>query len=170
MCMSFCGNALIFAYKVYDMGPDICEQNLKMKISHPRLLCVGKQDELMKKIPACLERKTVAEQSGALGNSRKMPQALFVFPEVSLIVPPVHLPLANYIIVAGAFFGFMPFCLRVQDITVHGNTPLLWPLWFRAAVPGNISLLITIYYEIGNMSSFIKYRTLRMSYNLQVCA
>ncbi|KAJ0088798.1 hypothetical protein Patl1_32733 [Pistacia atlantica] len=110
-------------------------KNLKIKVSHPRFLCVGKQDELMKEFPACLEKKTVAEQSGALGNSSKRPHALFLFPE---------------------------------DITVQGNTPLLWPLWFRAAVPGNISLLITIYYEMGNMSSVIKYRTLRMRYNMQV--
>ncbi|KAJ0027454.1 hypothetical protein Pint_36183 [Pistacia integerrima] len=110
-------------------------KNLKIKVSHPRFLCVGKQDELMKEFPACLEKKTVAEQSGALGNSSKRPHALFLFPE---------------------------------DITVLGNTPLLWPLWFRAAVPGNISLLITIYYEMGNMSSVIKYRTLRMRYNMQV--
>lgn len=95
--MSFCGNALIFAYKVYDMDPNICDQNLKMKISHPRFLCFGKQDELMKEIPACLEKKTVAEHSGALGNSSKMPQALFLFPEVSLKVPPVHFLLANYV-------------------------------------------------------------------------
>ncbi|XP_031279097.1 trafficking protein particle complex subunit 8-like [Pistacia vera] len=110
-------------------------KNLKIKVSHPRFLCVGKQDELMKEFPACLEKKTVAEQSGALGNSSKRPHALFLFPE---------------------------------DITVQGNAPLLWPLWFRAAVPGNISLLITIYYEMGNMSSVIKYRTLRMRYNMQV--
>ncbi|KAK4833890.1 hypothetical protein QYF36_012927 [Acer negundo] len=55
-----------------------------------------------------------------------------------------------------------------EDISIHGETPLSWPLWLHAAVPGNISLYVTIYYETGDMSSIIKYRTLRMYYNLQV--
>ncbi|XVE61381.1 hypothetical protein DITRI_Ditri06bG0034900 [Diplodiscus trichospermus] len=55
-----------------------------------------------------------------------------------------------------------------EDISVQEETSLSWPLWFHAAVPGNISLYITIYYEIGDASSFMKYRTLRMHYNLQV--
>lgn len=57
-----------------------------------------------------------------------------------------------------------------QDTSVQGKTPLLWPLWLRAAVPGDISLYITVYYEMGDISSIIKFRTLRMHYDLQVCA
>lgn len=57
-----------------------------------------------------------------------------------------------------------------QDTSIQGKTPLLWPLWLRAAVPGYISLYITVYYEMGDISSIIKYRTLRMHYDLQVCA
>jgi hypothetical protein len=53
---------------------------------------------------------------------------------------------------------------------VQGENPLLWPLWFRAAVPGNISLQVVIYYEMGDQSSAMRYRILRMHYNLQVCA
>ncbi|XP_024187862.1 trafficking protein particle complex subunit 8 isoform X1 [Rosa chinensis] len=55
-----------------------------------------------------------------------------------------------------------------EDTKIQGEKPLLWPLWFRAALPGNISLDISIYYEMGDVSSGIKYRTLRMHYNLQV--
>lgn len=55
-----------------------------------------------------------------------------------------------------------------EDLSVQGENPLLWPLWFRAAVPGNISLLVVIYYEMGDLSSAMRYRILRMHYNLQV--
>lgn len=55
-----------------------------------------------------------------------------------------------------------------QDTSIQGDTPLLWPLWFRAAVPGDISLYMSIYYEIEDISSVIRYRTLRLHYNVQV--
>jgi hypothetical protein len=58
----------------------------------------------------------------------------------------------------------------LQDTSIRGKTPLLWPLWLRAAVPGYISLYITVYYEVEDISSIIKYRTLRMHYDMQVCA
>ncbi|KAI3473381.1 hypothetical protein Pfo_030671 [Paulownia fortunei] len=48
------------------------------------------------------------------------------------------------------------------------ETPLKWPLWFRAAAAGSMSLYITIYYEMEDGSSVITYRTLRMHYNLEV--
>ncbi|KAE8671679.1 SYP121 protein [Hibiscus syriacus] len=54
-----------------------------------------------------------------------------------------------------------------EDVSVQEETSLSWPLWFHAAVPGNIPLYITIYYETEG-SSIMKYRTLRMHYNLQV--
>lgn len=55
-----------------------------------------------------------------------------------------------------------------EDTTIQGETPFSWPLWLRAAVPGNISLYVTVYYEIGDTSSVMRYRTLRMHYSLQV--
>ncbi|KAG8479809.1 hypothetical protein CXB51_029576 [Gossypium anomalum] len=55
-----------------------------------------------------------------------------------------------------------------EDISVQEETSLSWPLWFHAAVRGNIPLYITIYYEMEGVSSIMKYRTLRMHYNLQV--
>ncbi|KAL5060385.1 hypothetical protein RYX36_031989 [Vicia faba] len=54
------------------------------------------------------------------------------------------------------------------DTSIQGETPLSWPLWFRAAVPGDISLYMSIYYEIEDISSVIRYRTLRLHYNVQV--
>ncbi|KAG8648726.1 trafficking protein particle complex subunit 8 isoform X2 [Manihot esculenta] len=55
-----------------------------------------------------------------------------------------------------------------EDIQINQEKPLSWPLWLRAAVPGTISLYIVIYYEMGDASSVMRYRTLRMHYNLQV--
>ena len=55
-----------------------------------------------------------------------------------------------------------------QDVSLQGDRSLRWPLWLRAAIPGTISLYFTIYYEMENVSSIMKYRTLRMHYSLQV--
>ncbi|XP_050228133.1 uncharacterized protein LOC126677515 [Mercurialis annua] len=55
-----------------------------------------------------------------------------------------------------------------EDISIDRGKPLSWPLWLRAAFPGNISLLIVIYYEMGDVSNAMRYRTLRMRYSLQV--
>ena len=55
-----------------------------------------------------------------------------------------------------------------QDVSLKGDKSLRWPLWLRAAIPGTISLYFTIYYEMENVSSIMKYRTLRMHYNLKV--
>ncbi|OMO68610.1 Tetratricopeptide-like helical [Corchorus olitorius] len=110
-------------------------KNLKMKISNPRFLYAGNQRELNVEFPACLEKKTNAEQGGGHTNNNEMLQNVFVFPE---------------------------------DISVKEETSLSWPLWFHAAIPGNISLYITIYYEMEDVSNIMKYRTLRMHYNLQV--
>ncbi|KAJ8426195.1 hypothetical protein Cgig2_008912 [Carnegiea gigantea] len=54
-----------------------------------------------------------------------------------------------------------------EDLVIQGKEPVLWPLWFRAALPGSISLHITIYYEVGDVSVVMRYRTLRMSYNFE---
>ncbi|KGN59220.1 trafficking protein particle complex subunit 8 [Cucumis sativus] len=55
-----------------------------------------------------------------------------------------------------------------QDTFIQGGTPLLLPLWFRAAVPGNISLYVSIYYEMEDVSNIMRYRILRLHYNIQV--
>ncbi|CAA7018185.1 unnamed protein product [Microthlaspi erraticum] len=55
-----------------------------------------------------------------------------------------------------------------KDVSLQRDRSLRWPLWLRAAIPGTIALYITIYYEMENVSSIMKYRTLRMHYNLQV--
>ncbi|KAK4419448.1 hypothetical protein Salat_2357700 [Sesamum alatum] len=55
-----------------------------------------------------------------------------------------------------------------ETTAISSETPLKWPLWFRAAAAGSISLYITVYYEMEDESSVITYRTLRMHYNLEV--
>ncbi|KAL0374801.1 UNVERIFIED_CONTAM: hypothetical protein Sradi_3395800 [Sesamum radiatum] len=54
-----------------------------------------------------------------------------------------------------------------ETMAISSETPLKWPLWFRAAAVGSISLYITIY-EMEDETSVITYRTLRMHYNLEV--
>ncbi|RDX88744.1 Trafficking protein particle complex subunit 8, partial [Mucuna pruriens] len=110
-------------------------KNLKMKISHPRFLIIGKQENMKSEFPECLRKKTDSEQSDVHANPNIMSDTVFLFPE---------------------------------GTSVQGEAPFLWPLWFRAAVPGDISLYMSIYYEMGNVSSVIKYRTLRLHYNVQV--
>ncbi|ESW34971.1 hypothetical protein PHAVU_001G196200 [Phaseolus vulgaris] len=110
-------------------------KNLKMKISHPRFLIIGKQETVMSEFPACLRKKTDSVQSDLHANPNITSNTVFLFPE---------------------------------GTSVQGETPFLWPLWFRAAVPGDISLCMSIYYEMGDVSSIIKYRTLRLHYNVQV--
>ncbi|GFY97981.1 tetratricopeptide repeat (TPR)-like superfamily protein [Actinidia rufa] len=55
-----------------------------------------------------------------------------------------------------------------EDALIHGETPFVWPLWIRAATHGNISMYITVYYEMGDTSTVMNYRTLRIHYNLEV--
>ncbi|KAI5679651.1 hypothetical protein M9H77_00878 [Catharanthus roseus] len=55
-----------------------------------------------------------------------------------------------------------------EDTVISGESPFLWPVYLRAAVPGNISLYTIIYYEVGDTSSVIRYRLLRMHYNVEV--
>lgn len=110
-------------------------KKLKVKVSHPRFLNIGNQENLNTQFPACLERKTNSEQSCVGASSNNLSETVFLFPE---------------------------------DTLIQGETPLLWPVWLRAAVPGDINLYMTIYYEVGDISSVMRYRTLRMHYNLQV--
>ncbi|KAL5709076.1 hypothetical protein ACHQM5_019802 [Ranunculus cassubicifolius] len=55
-----------------------------------------------------------------------------------------------------------------EDITIQGETNFTWPLWLRAATPGTVPLYISVYYETENASSAMRYRTLRMHYNIEV--
>ncbi|CAK9152962.1 unnamed protein product [Ilex paraguariensis] len=55
-----------------------------------------------------------------------------------------------------------------ENTVIRRETPLSWPLWLRAAAPGNISLYLTICFEMGDESTVMRYRTLRMHYNLEV--
>ncbi|KAK7284775.1 hypothetical protein RJT34_19528 [Clitoria ternatea] len=115
-------------------NPSECAvKNLKMKISHPRFLIIGNQENMKSEFPSCLTKKTDSIQSYAHPNI--MSDTVFLFPD---------------------------------GTSVQGETPFLWPLWFRAAVPGDISLYMSIYYEMGDVSSVIRYRTLRLHYNVQV--
>ncbi|KAG2545392.1 hypothetical protein PVAP13_9KG306369 [Panicum virgatum] len=54
-----------------------------------------------------------------------------------------------------------------QDSEIQAGATVSWPIWFHAATPGNVSLYISLYYEMES-SSDIKYRTLRMHYDLEV--
>ncbi|KAI5425327.1 uncharacterized protein LOC127125569 [Lathyrus oleraceus] len=110
-------------------------KNLKMKISHPRFLIIGNQENVKLEFPGCLTKKTDSERSSAHTNPNIMSETIFSFP---------------------------------VDTSIQGETPLSWPLWFRAAVPGDISIYMSIYYEIEDISSVIRYRTLRLHYNVQV--
>ncbi|XP_021845470.1 uncharacterized protein [Spinacia oleracea] len=55
-----------------------------------------------------------------------------------------------------------------EDFIIQGEEPVLWPVWFRAAIPGMMSLYITVYYEMGDVSSIMRYRTLRMCHFFEV--
>lgn len=138
-----------------------------MKISHPRFLNVGKRESLNAKFPACLEKKT--SQDSDIHSDSDVSHTVFLFPEVSIQFIPVCWGIILKIVTGVLLVLCFLSVSLLQDTTIQGETPLLWPLWFRAALPGNISLHISIYYEMGDISSAIRYRTLRMQYNLQVC-
>ncbi|XP_076953793.1 uncharacterized protein LOC143627976 [Bidens hawaiensis] len=55
-----------------------------------------------------------------------------------------------------------------NDTIIHKGTPFVLPLWFRAATPGTMSLYLTIYYEIDDQSTAMRYRTLRTHHMLEV--
>ncbi|KAL6133731.1 hypothetical protein ACLB2K_065965 [Fragaria x ananassa] len=129
---AYAGDIRHFVLKLKNQS-EFSVKNLKMKISHPRFLNVGKRGSLNTEFPACLEKKS--SQHSDIHSDPHVSHSVFLFPE---------------------------------DTIIQGEKPLLWPLWFRAAVPGDISLNISIYYEMEDMSGSIKYRTLRMHYNFQV--
>lgn len=55
-----------------------------------------------------------------------------------------------------------------KDTLINKETPFFLPLWFRAATPGNVSLYLTVYYEIEDKSTAMRYRTLRSHHILEV--
>lgn len=66
------------------------------------------------------------------------------------------------------FTKFIDVWTTFQDFIIQGEEPVLWPVWFRAAIPGMMSLYITVYYEMGDVSSIMRYRTLRMCHFFEV--
>ncbi|KAJ6790656.1 trafficking protein particle complex subunit 8-like [Iris pallida] len=55
-----------------------------------------------------------------------------------------------------------------NDTIVHGGTTFVWPLWFHTGHSGNITIYLSIYYEMEGCSSDMIYRTLRMHYDVEV--
>jgi hypothetical protein len=136
-----------------------------MKISHPRFLIIGNQENVKLEFPGCLTKKTDSVQSGAYANPNIMSETVFSFPTVSFESIWGNCVLLFWRLLT--CFVHMNYTL-FQDTSIQGETPLSWPLWFRAADPGDISLYMSIYYEIEDISSVIRYRTLRLHYNVQV--
>lgn len=48
------------------------------------------------------------------------------------------------------------------------GAPISCPLWLRAAAPGKLSLYLSVFYEMGDTSSVMTYRTLRLHFNIEV--
>lgn len=59
-------------------------QNLKMKISHPRFLIIGNQENVKLEFPGCLTKKTDSERSSAHTNPNIMSETIFSFPVVGI--------------------------------------------------------------------------------------
>ena len=55
-----------------------------MKISHPRFLIIGKQENMKSEFPACLRKRTDAVLSDVYANPNIMSDTVFLFPEVSV--------------------------------------------------------------------------------------
>lgn len=54
-------------------------------------------------------------------------------------------------------------------MVLEGGTTLTWPLWLRASSAGSRQLSISLYYEpVDQSESSIRYRTLRLTFALQV--
>ncbi|KAL6507771.1 hypothetical protein OROGR_023966 [Orobanche gracilis] len=139
-------------------------QNLKMTISHPRFLNVAARYVMNSEFPSCLRKQENASQSCMQVGTIEAVDHVFVFPQVN------HLCL-HYITSAVSSIKCLESILIfsfLHNTTSSWETPHKWPLWFRAAAAGSISLYVTIYYEIEDGLSVIKYRTLRMHYNLEV--
>jgi len=59
-------------------------QNLKMKISHPRFLIIGNQENVKLEFPGCLTKKIDSVQSDAHASPNVMSETVFSFPVVSI--------------------------------------------------------------------------------------
>ncbi|KAJ8574174.1 hypothetical protein K7X08_025979 [Anisodus acutangulus] len=55
-----------------------------------------------------------------------------------------------------------------EDTAIADGAPISWPLWLRAAAPGKISLYLSVHYEMGDISSVMTYRTLRLHFDIEV--
>ncbi|MQL72415.1 hypothetical protein Taro_004755 [Colocasia esculenta] len=115
-------------------------KNLKMKISHPRFLTPGSSDNMNLKYPGCLEKQIDSKRMDV--KESKVGKSS----EKS----------------RGLLFSFP------NDIKIQGGNTFQWPLWLHSGIAGNVSLCISIYYEMENFSSDMSYRTLRMNYKLEV--
>ncbi|PHT99018.1 hypothetical protein BC332_32011 [Capsicum chinense] len=109
-------------------------KKLKMKVSPPRFLQIGRKEDLEAQFPACLERKS-SRQSSLRSKTDIVSDDIFLFPE---------------------------------DTTVVDGAPISCPLWLRAAAPGKLSLYLSVFYEMGDTSSVMTYRTLRLHFNIEV--
>lgn len=128
---------------VLELSNRSCEtiKNMKLKISHPRFLMVGELEDLDAEFPACLETKR-----------NKRDYAGCVIEDDS----DVKTKSSN------AIFTFP------KDISIEGESTLLWPLWLHTGEAGMISLTMSIYYEMQTPSEYMNYRIMRMHYNVQV--
>lgn len=96
---------------------------------------------------------------------------MFLFPEVGDECFHFAFSLAIYIalVIFRGNWSYGSQLSMIQDTLIQEGTPLLWPVWLWAATPGDINLYITVYYEMADISRGMRFRTLRMHYNLQVC-
>lgn len=84
LCLRLGLTDLVACFGVYIMLTHfIFWQNLKMKISDPRFLNIGDQENLKTEFPSCLEKKKASEQSGVHASSNNLSQTVFLFPKVS---------------------------------------------------------------------------------------
>lgn len=51
---------------------------------------------------------------------------------------------------------------------LDGGSTVLWPLWLHTRQPGKLSLNMVIYYESDSNRAGLKYRTVRITENIQV--
>lgn len=128
---------------VLELSNRSCEtiKNIKLKINHPRFLMVGELEDLDAEFPACLETK-----------KNKKDHAGCVIGDDSDVKTKS----------SSSIFTFP------KDISIEGDSTLLWPLWLHTGEAGMISLSMSIYYEMQTPSEYMNYRLLRMHYNVQV--
>lgn len=138
-----------------------------MKVSHPRFLSIGSVEHLDMKYPACLQKRTESKQTGPMSLPREGSGSVFLFPNVGTQCTFDSFYNEN-VLNCCFLLSYIGFSSIFQYTIIQKDCPLSWPLWFHAAVPGNISLYIILYYEIEDAESIMKYRTLRMFHNMEV--